>query len=102
MGTGLVFEILGQLEVRLRGVLMHVGGPRQSALLLCPANRVVSYSQLIEELRGDQPIGSVQWMLRVQISRLRRKFANCGGYEAAGLCRRPFRLGDAGQVWGWP
>jgi hypothetical protein len=85
VGTGLVFEFLGQLEVRLRGALKHVGGPRQSTLLVCPVNRVVSYSQLIEELRDDQQIGSMQWMLWVQISRLRHRFADCRRCAAAGL-----------------
>jgi hypothetical protein len=58
VGTGLVFEILGQLEARLRGPLVLVGGTRQRALLLYPANRVVAYDQLVEELPGDQPLGS--------------------------------------------
>ena len=33
MGTGLEFGILGPLEVRVGGRLVHVGGPRQRALL---------------------------------------------------------------------
>jgi hypothetical protein len=52
--SGLVFGILGPLEVRLGGSLVPVGGPRQRALLallLCHANRVVSRDQLVDELR---------------------------------------------------
>ena len=74
MGTGLEFAILGPLEVRACGELVHVGGPRQRALLgllLCHANRVVSRDQLVEELLGDLPAGSAERMLLVLLSRLR-------------------------------
>jgi DNA-binding SARP family transcriptional activator/tetratricopeptide (TPR) repeat protein len=80
--TGLVFGILGPLEVRRGGTLLRVGGPRQRALLavlLCHANRVVSRDQLLEELLGDQPPGSAERMLRVQVSRLRTALAGGGG-----------------------
>jgi DNA-binding SARP family transcriptional activator/tetratricopeptide (TPR) repeat protein len=80
--TGLVFGILGPLEVRLGGSLVPVGGPRQRALLallLCHANRVVSRDQLVDELLGDQPAESAERMLRVQISRLRKALADGGG-----------------------
>jgi DNA-binding SARP family transcriptional activator/tetratricopeptide (TPR) repeat protein len=80
--TGLVFGILGPLEVRRGGALVPVGGPRQRALLgllLCHANRVVSRDQLAEELLGDQPAESAERMLRVQISRLRTALAGGGG-----------------------
>ncbi len=73
--TGLVFGILGPLEVRLGGTPVPVGGPRQRALLallLCHANRVVSRDELVDELLGDQPAGSAERMLRVQVSRLRK------------------------------
>ena len=42
------------------------------ALLLCHANRVVSREQLVDELMGDQPAGSAERVLHVQISRLRK------------------------------
>jgi DNA-binding SARP family transcriptional activator/tetratricopeptide (TPR) repeat protein len=82
MGTGLEFEILGPLEVRHGGAPVHVGGPRQRALLvllLCHANRVVSRDQLIDELLAGQPAGSAERMLRVQVSRLRRAIADDDG-----------------------
>jgi len=88
--SGLVFGILGPLEVRLGGSLVPVGGPRQRALLallLCHANRVVSRDQLVEELLGDQPAGSAERMLRVQISRLRKVVA--GGGPPRVLARPP-------------
>jgi DNA-binding SARP family transcriptional activator len=80
--TGLVFGILGPLEVRRGGSLVPVGGPRQRALLallLCHANRVVSRDQLVDELLGDQPAESAERMLRVQVSRLRKAVATGGG-----------------------
>jgi predicted ATPase/DNA-binding SARP family transcriptional activator len=86
----LEFGILGPLEVRLGGTLVHVGGPRQRALLallLCYANRVVSRDELIEELLGDQPRESVERMLRVQISRLRQVLG--GGDGPPRLVARP-------------
>src|SRR5690242_19734200 len=88
--AGLVFGILGPLEVRLSGSLVPVGGPRQRALLallLCHANRVVSRDQLVEELLGDQPAGSAERTLRVQISRLRKAVA--GGGPPRVLARPP-------------
>ena len=78
MGTGLEFAILGPLEVRAGGELVHVGGPRQRALLgllLCHANRVVSRDELIEELLAGQAAESADRMLRVQITRLRQALA---------------------------
>jgi DNA-binding SARP family transcriptional activator/tetratricopeptide (TPR) repeat protein len=89
--TRLEFGILGPLEVRCGGTLVHVGGPRQRALLgllLCHANRVVSRDELIEELLADQPAGPAERMLRVQISRLRKVLAE-GDTEPRLLPRRP-------------
>ena len=90
MGTGLEFAILGPLEVRACGELVHVGGPRQRALLgllLCHANRVVSRDELMEELLAGQPPGSAGRMLQVQVSRLRQALADGDG--APRLLARP-------------
>src|SRR6516225_4890100 len=90
VGTGLEFGILGPLEVKAGGAPVRVGGPRQRALLallLCHANRVVSRDQLIDELLSDQPDGSAEPMLRVQISRLRKVLAD--GDAAPRLIARP-------------
>jgi predicted ATPase/DNA-binding SARP family transcriptional activator len=81
VGNALEFRILGPLEVRRGGTPVHVGGPRQRALLgllLCHANKVVSRDQLIDELFGDQPAGQAARMLRVQVSRLRQALASDG------------------------
>jgi DNA-binding SARP family transcriptional activator len=80
--TGLQFAILGPLEVRIGGTLVHVGGPRQRALLallVCHANQVVSRDQLIEELLAGQPAGTAVPLLRVQVSRLRQALADREG-----------------------
>jgi predicted ATPase/DNA-binding SARP family transcriptional activator len=80
--TRLEFGMLGPLEVRLGGTLVHVGGPRQRALLallLCHANRVVSRDELIDELLDDQSAGTAERILRVQISRLRQVLADENG-----------------------
>jgi len=90
VGTGLEFGILGPLEVKAGGAAVRVGGPRQRALLallLCHANRVVSRDQLIDELLSDQPDGSAEPILRVQISRLRKVLAD--GDAAPRLIARP-------------
>src|SRR6516164_243912 len=52
------FQILGPLEVRIGGVPIAIGGPRQRALLamlLLSANRVVSRDRLIDELMAGAP-----------------------------------------------
>jgi ABC-type transport system substrate-binding protein/DNA-binding SARP family transcriptional activator len=90
VGTGLEFGMLGPLEVKAGGAPVRVGGPRQRALLallLCHANRVVSRDQLIDELLSDQPDGSAEPILRVQISRLRKVLAD--GDASPRLIARP-------------
>jgi ABC-type transport system substrate-binding protein/DNA-binding SARP family transcriptional activator len=90
--SGLAFGVLGPLEVRLDDAEVRVGGPRQRALLgllLCHANRVVSRDQLIEELLGDQPPAAADWMLRVQVSRLRKALGDGNGNGEPRLLARP-------------
>lgn len=91
MGTRLEFAILGPVEVRLDGMPVRIGGPRQRALLamlLCHANRVVSRDRLVDELLGDQPAASADRALRVQVSRL-RKALTVAGQEPRVLARPP-------------
>ena len=91
VGSRLEFRILGPLEVRLNGAPVRVGGPKQRALLallLCNANRVVSRDQLIDELLSDQPAGSAEPVLHVQISRLRKALAD-GDPQPRLLARPP-------------
>jgi YVTN family beta-propeller protein len=81
VGTRLEFRILGPLEVWRDGAPVHIGGPRQRALLallLCNANRVVSRQQLVDELLGDHASDSAERMLHVQISRLRKALSSQG------------------------
>jgi DNA-binding SARP family transcriptional activator/tetratricopeptide (TPR) repeat protein len=99
VGTVLEFAILGPLEVRAGGTLVHVGGPRQRALLgllLCHANRVVSRDELLEELLAGQPAESAERMLRVHVSRLRQALGASDGPGRL-LARPPgyvLRVGD--------
>ena len=89
VGTGLEFGILGPLEVWASGTLVHVGGPRQRALLallLCHANQVVSRDELIDELLAGQLAGAAGRMLQVQVSRLRQVL---GGDGAGRVLARP-------------
>ena len=91
MASRLEFRILGPLEVRLNGAPVRVGGPKQRALLavlLCNANRVVSRDQLIDELLSDQPTGSAEHVLHVQVSRLRKALAD-GDPQSRLLARPP-------------
>ena len=73
--TRLEFEILGPLAVRVDGVAVPIGGPKQRALLallLLSANRVVSRKDLTEELFAGQSINSADHALRNHVSRLRK------------------------------
>jgi DNA-binding SARP family transcriptional activator len=91
VGNRLEFRILGPLEVLRDGAPLHLGGPRQRALLallLCHANRVVSREQLLDELMGDQPGDSAERVLQLQISRLRKSLA-CDGDEPRLVARPP-------------
>jgi len=91
VGSRVEFRILGPLEVRVNGAAVRVGGPKQRALLallLCNANRVVSRDQLIDELLSDQPAGSAEPVLHVQISRLRKALAD-GDPQPRLLARPP-------------
>ncbi len=91
MGAHIEFRILGPLEVRVDGAPVAVGGPRQRALLallLCNANRVLSRDQLIDELLADQSARSLERMLRVQVSRLRKALTD-GEAEPRLIARSP-------------
>jgi len=71
----LEFRILGPLTVRVDGVAVPIGGPKQRALLallLLSANRVVSRDRLIDELFRDEGVESADHALRNHVSRLRK------------------------------
>jgi len=71
----LEFRILGPLTVRVDGVALPIGGPKQRALLamlLMNANRVVSRERLIGELFPAQDVESADHALRNHVSRLRK------------------------------
>jgi peptide/nickel transport system substrate-binding protein len=89
---GIQFQILGPLEVRIDGVPVPIGGPRQRALLamlLLSPNRVVSRDRLIDELLDGAPADKSERMLRVQVSRLRRVLEAADGDEPRVIGRAP-------------
>ncbi len=76
------FRVLGPLEIDCGGRSLHLGGPKERAVLavlLLHANEAVSYERLIEDLWGEQPPESAKHTLAVYVSRLRRAL------EAAGI-----------------
>ena len=67
--------ILGPVELRRDGAAVHVGGPRQRALLALlalHANEVVSSERLIQELFGPDAPDTSANALQAAVSRLRR------------------------------
>lgn len=67
--------MLGPLEVRRRGELMALGGPKQQAVLatlLADANRVVSADRLIDDLWGAHPPPTAGKAVQVYVSQLRK------------------------------
>lgn len=80
----LEFRILGSLTLRVDGVAVPAGGPKQRALLallLLNANRVVSRDRLVDELFPDQSVSSADHALRNHISRLRKLVTPLGPDE---------------------
>ena len=80
----LEFRVLGPLTVRVDGVAVPAGGPKQRALLallLLDANRVVSRERLIGELFAEQSVNSADHALRNHVSRLRRVLSAAAGDE---------------------
>ena len=90
--TRLEFRILGPLLVRVDGVEVPIGGPKQRALLallLLSANRVVSRDQLIGELFAEQSVNSADHALRNQVSRLRKVLSPAAMGEPRLVARAP-------------
>jgi WD40 repeat protein/DNA-binding SARP family transcriptional activator len=88
----LEFRILGPLAVRVDGVPVPIGGPKQRALLallLLSANRVVSRDRLVAELFADQSLNSADHALRNHVSRLRKALAPAVSEEPRLVARAP-------------
>jgi predicted ATPase/DNA-binding SARP family transcriptional activator len=76
---GLEVRLLGPVEVRRDGRPVHLGGPRQRALLALLAIRpghVRTVDDLIEELWSGEPPDGAATSLRSYISRLRRSLGD--------------------------
>jgi DNA-binding SARP family transcriptional activator len=72
------FRILGPLEVRRDGGLVHLSGPKQRALLadlLLHRNEVVSRDRLAEDVWGGRPPPNAKQLIWVHVSRLRKALA---------------------------
>ncbi|HZQ64079.1 MAG TPA: BTAD domain-containing putative transcriptional regulator [Gaiellaceae bacterium] len=88
----LEFRILGPLSVRVDGVAVAAGGPKQRALLallLLSANRVVSRERLVEELFPEQSVNSADHALRNHVSRLRKVLSPSSADEPRLVARPP-------------
>jgi DNA-binding SARP family transcriptional activator/DNA-binding beta-propeller fold protein YncE len=80
--SDLEFRILGPLEVARGQQALPLGSPRQRALLgllLVHANEPIARERLIEELWGDAAPKTVNSVLSVYLSRLRRLLADGTG-----------------------
>lgn len=92
MATRLDFRVLGPLAVRVDGVDVPIGGPKQRALLallLLSANRVVARERLIDELFVEQSVNSADHALRNHVSRLRKALAPAAYDEPRLVARAP-------------
>src|SRR3989442_13571180 len=92
MASRLEFRILGPLAVRVDGLPVPIGGPKQRALLallLLSANRVVSRERLIGALFAEQSLNSADHALRNHVSRLRKVLAPAASDEPRLVARVP-------------
>src|SRR5438552_19049738 len=88
----LEFRVLGPLAVRVDGLSVPVGGPKQRAvlaMLLLSANRIVSRERLIDELFADQNVDSADHALRNHVSRLRKVLGRVPSDEPRLVARPP-------------
>jgi DNA-binding SARP family transcriptional activator/tetratricopeptide (TPR) repeat protein len=73
-GSGLVFGVLGPLEVRRGTDLVHLPAGKLRVLLaslLLQANRVVTMDRLVDHLWGDDPPDRARNVIQVYVMRLR-------------------------------
>jgi DNA-binding SARP family transcriptional activator len=71
----LEFHILGPLDIRREGRLVHIGGAKERALLailLLHAGQSVSVDRLIDELWGNSPPATARKSVQVRVAGLRR------------------------------
>ncbi len=74
-------DVLGPLAVRVDGQDIHIGGPRQRAVLAALAlqgNRTIPADRLIDTVWGDDPPASARSTLQAYVSRLRKSLSPCG------------------------
>ncbi|MFL5911074.1 MAG: BTAD domain-containing putative transcriptional regulator, partial [Gaiellaceae bacterium] len=90
------FRVLGTLELNLGDEPVHLGGPKQRALLailLLRANEVVASDRLIDELWGNHAPASAQKALQVHVSQLRKALEPAGDVLATSAGGYVLRVG---------
>lgn len=90
-GGSLRFRILGPIEVDTGGPPVHLGGPKQRAVLAhlaVRANQLVTLETLVDRLWGDEPPDTARNVIQTYVSHL-RKALGPGRIESHG---RGYRL----------
>ncbi|TCC33166.1 AfsR/SARP family transcriptional regulator [Kribbella speibonae] len=81
VGDGVEIRVLGPVEVMVGGRPASLGGQRAHqvlAALLMEAGRAVSADELIDAVWDESPPASARTQLSIQVSTLRRAFADAG------------------------
>ncbi|MET9273610.1 BTAD domain-containing putative transcriptional regulator [Kribbella sp. NPDC003557] len=98
VGDGVEIRVLGPVEVSVGGRAACLGGPRARqvlAALLMEAGRAVSADALIDAVWDDSPPASARTQLSIQVSALRRAFAEAGcDRELIETTQHGYRLND--------
>ncbi|GAA1716562.1 transcriptional regulator AfsR [Kribbella yunnanensis] len=98
VGDGVEIRVLGPVEVTVGGRAASLGGQRAHqvlAALLMEAGRAVSAEELIDAVWDDNPPASARTQLSIQVSTLRRAFAEAGcERELIETTRHGYRLND--------
>ncbi|HZA26991.1 MAG TPA: BTAD domain-containing putative transcriptional regulator [Actinomycetota bacterium] len=74
-GGRIQFRVLGPLEVEAGGGPIHLGGPKQRAVLahlLFRANQLVPAETLVDEIWGDEPPEQARNIIQTYVSHLRK------------------------------
>ncbi|GAB3921618.1 transcriptional regulator AfsR [Kribbella albertanoniae] len=91
-------RVLGPVEATVAGRALSLGGRRSQqvlAALVLETGRPQSAEQLIDTVWDDDPPASARTQLSIQVSRLRRAFADAGcGHELIQTTSNGYRLDD--------
>src|SRR5215469_11372937 len=90
MSSGIHFQLLGSLEVRIGDRHLELRSPRQRvimAMLLLEANHVVAINRLIDAVWDEDPPETAKSQIQMCVSVLRRLLDD--GSQAAVISTRP-------------